>query len=120
MQVIYFLYLSFHYRGYKIPVIENLGAALDQYDTIDFSDNEIRKLDGFPFMNRVKSLMMNNNRIVRVAEGLELSLPNINTLILTNNSLQVNTTSFESTNGNAVSSSCQKSYVIALSRQNAL
>ena len=52
-------------RGYKIPVIENLGASLDQYDTIDFSDNEIRKLDGFPYMNRVKSLMMNNNRIVR-------------------------------------------------------
>ena len=93
-------------------MIENLGAALDQYDTIDFSDNEIRKLDGFPFMNRVKSLMMNNNRIVRsvnsinfnqparissqfyflrVGEGLELSLPNLNTLILTNNSLQVNT-----------------------------
>ena len=46
-------------------MIENLGAALDQYDTIDFSDNEIRKLDGFPFMNRVKTLMMNNNRIVR-------------------------------------------------------
>jgi len=75
-------------RGYKIPVIENLGAALDQYDTIDFSDNEIRKLDGFPFMNRVKTLMMNNNRIVRAGEGLELSLPNLNTLILTNNSLQ--------------------------------
>ena len=46
-------------------MIENLGAALDQYDTIDFSDNKIRKLDGFPFMNRVKTLMMNNNRIVR-------------------------------------------------------
>ena len=29
-------------RGYKIPVIENLGATLDQFDTIDFSDNEIR------------------------------------------------------------------------------
>ncbi|KAK1327900.1 hypothetical protein QTO34_012809 [Cnephaeus nilssonii] len=34
--------------GYKIPVIENLGATLDQFDAIDFSDNEIRKLDGFP------------------------------------------------------------------------
>merc|ERR1711973_551667 len=75
-------------RGYKIPVIENLGAALDQYDCIDFSDNEIRKLDGFPYMGRVKSLMLNNNRIVRVGEGLELCLPNLNTLILTNNSLQ--------------------------------
>jgi len=75
-------------RGYKIPVIENLGAALDQYDTIDFSDNEIRKLDGFPYMHRVKNLMLNNNRIVRAGEGLELCLPNLTTLILTNNSLQ--------------------------------
>ena len=75
-------------RGYKIPVIENLGAALDQYDTIDFSDNEIRKLDGFPYMHRVKNLMLNNNRIVRIGEGLELCLPNLSTLIMTNNSLQ--------------------------------
>jgi U2 small nuclear ribonucleoprotein A' len=29
-------------RGYKIPVIENLGTTLDQFDCIDFSDNEIR------------------------------------------------------------------------------
>merc|ERR1712227_187263 len=38
--------------------------------------------------HRVKNLMLNNNRIVRVGEGLELCLPNLNTLILTNNSLQ--------------------------------
>ena len=56
-------------RGYKIPVIENLGSTLDQFDTIDFSDNEIRKLDGFPFLSRVKTLLMNNNRIVRISEG---------------------------------------------------
>ena len=59
-------------RGYKVPVIENLGAALDQYDTIDFSDNEVRKLDGFPYMTRVKSLMLNNNRIVRSVTKLEI------------------------------------------------
>ena len=76
-------------RGYKIPVIENLGATLDQYDTIDFSDNEIRKMDGFPFLARIKSLMFNNNRIVRIGEDLESCLPNLQTLILTNNSLQV-------------------------------
>ena len=29
-------------RGYKIPVIENLGTTMDQFDCIDFSDNEIR------------------------------------------------------------------------------
>ncbi|MEE6509307.1 hypothetical protein FKM82_025494 [Ascaphus truei] len=50
-------------RGYKIPVIENLGATLDQFDTIDFSDNEIRKLDGFPLLKRLKTLLVNNNRI---------------------------------------------------------
>ena len=57
-------------RGYKIPVIENLGSTLDQFDTIDFSDNEIRKLDGFPHLTRVKSLLLNNNRIVRLTEGI--------------------------------------------------
>lgn len=49
--------------GYKIPVLENLGATLDQFDTIDFSDNEIRKLDGFPLLRRLKTVLMNNNRI---------------------------------------------------------
>ena len=76
-------------RGYKIPVIENLGSTLDQFDCIDFSDNEVRKLDGFPYLNRLKTLIFNNNRIVRVGEGLDLSLPNLQTLILTNNSIQV-------------------------------
>uniref|UniRef100_A0AAQ4S166 Small nuclear ribonucleoprotein polypeptide A' n=1 Tax=Gasterosteus aculeatus aculeatus TaxID=481459 RepID=A0AAQ4S166_GASAC len=50
-------------RAYKIPVLENLGATLDQFDAIDFSDNEIRKLDGFPLLRRLKTLLMNNNRI---------------------------------------------------------
>ncbi|XP_046550264.1 U2 small nuclear ribonucleoprotein A'-like [Haliotis rubra] len=75
-------------RGYRIPVIENLGATLDQFDTIDFSDNDIRKLDGFPLLRRLKSLLFNNNRIVRIGERLEESLPNMETLILTNNGLQ--------------------------------
>ncbi|XP_005990198.1 U2 small nuclear ribonucleoprotein A' [Latimeria chalumnae] len=75
-------------RGYKIPVIENLGATLDQFDTIDFSDNEIRKLDGFPLLKRLKTLLMNNNRICRIGEGLEQALPNLRELILTSNSIQ--------------------------------
>ncbi|CAG0886356.1 unnamed protein product [Darwinula stevensoni] len=75
-------------RGYKIPVIENLGATLDQFDTIDFSDNEIRKLDGFPHLKRLKCLLFNNNRIVRLGEGLEECLPALDSLILTNNLMQ--------------------------------
>ena len=50
--------------GFKIPVIENLGATLDQFDTIDFSDNDIHKLGGFPLLKRLKHLLLNNNRIV--------------------------------------------------------
>ncbi|XP_056427755.1 U2 small nuclear ribonucleoprotein A' [Hyla sarda] len=74
-------------RGYKIPVIENLGATLDQFDTIDFSDNEIRKVDGFPLLKRLKCLLLNNNRICRIGEGLEHVIPNLTELILTNNSI---------------------------------
>lgn len=55
--------ITFHPTGYKIPVLENLGATLDQFDTVDFSDNEVRKLDGFPLLKRLKTLLMNNNRI---------------------------------------------------------
>uniref|UniRef100_A0A663MY92 Small nuclear ribonucleoprotein polypeptide A' n=1 Tax=Athene cunicularia TaxID=194338 RepID=A0A663MY92_ATHCN len=73
--------------GYKIPVIENLGATLDQFDAIDFSDNEIRKLDGFPLLRRLKTLLMNNNRICRIGENLEQALPNLTELILTNNNI---------------------------------
>ncbi|TKS70399.1 U2 small nuclear ribonucleoprotein A' [Collichthys lucidus] len=75
-------------RGYKIPVLENLGATLDQFDTIDFSDNEVRKLDGFPLLRRLKTLLMNNNRICRIGENLEQSLPSLTELILTSNNIQ--------------------------------
>jgi len=75
-------------RGYRITVIENLGATLDQFDSIDFSDNAIRKLDGFPLLTRLKKLLLNNNRVIRISEHLEESLPNLSWLILTNNELE--------------------------------
>ncbi|XP_077981040.1 U2 small nuclear ribonucleoprotein A'-like [Glandiceps talaboti] len=75
-------------RGYKIPVIENLGATLDQFDCIDLSDNDIRKLDGFPLLKRLRCLLLNNNRVCRVAVHLEEHIPKLEELILTNNSMQ--------------------------------
>jgi len=74
-------------RGLKIPAIENLGAAQDQFEALDFSDNEILKLENFPVMGRVTSVILNNNRIRRIASGLGRSLPKLETLVLTNNQL---------------------------------
>ncbi|XP_059144369.1 U2 small nuclear ribonucleoprotein A'-like [Physella acuta] len=75
-------------RGYRIPVIENLGATLDQFDTIDFTDNDVRKLDKFPLLKRLKHVLLSNNRIVRISENLEENLPSLETLVLTNNNLK--------------------------------
>ncbi|GFY67373.1 u2 small nuclear ribonucleoprotein A' [Trichonephila inaurata madagascariensis] len=75
-------------RGYKIGQIENLGATLDQFDCIDLSDNDIRKLDGFPQLKRLKTILINNNRVCRIGENLQESLPNLDTIILTNNHIQ--------------------------------
>uniref|UniRef100_A0A8D2GQN1 U2A'/phosphoprotein 32 family A C-terminal domain-containing protein n=1 Tax=Urocitellus parryii TaxID=9999 RepID=A0A8D2GQN1_UROPR len=65
--------------GYKILIIENLGANLDQFDAVDSSDNEIRKLYGFPLLRRLMILLV-NNRICRIGSALS-------EFILTNNSL---------------------------------
>ncbi|GIY91562.1 u2 small nuclear ribonucleoprotein A' [Caerostris extrusa] len=75
-------------RGYKIGQIENLGATLDQFDCIDFSDNDIRKLDGFPQLKRLQTIIINNNRVCRIGENLQECLPHLGTIILTNNHIQ--------------------------------
>ncbi|XP_024383472.1 U2 small nuclear ribonucleoprotein A' isoform X2 [Physcomitrium patens] len=74
-------------RGNKIGVIENLGAIEDQYASIDLSDNEIVKLEGFPHLKRLTTLLLNNNRIARINPNIGAALPNLETLVLTNNRL---------------------------------
>mmetsp|Transcript_6212 Transcript_6212/g.8419 ORF Transcript_6212/g.8419 Transcript_6212/m.8419 type:complete len:273 (+) Transcript_6212:363-1181(+) len=73
-------------RGNKISAIENLGATQNQFDCIDLSDNEVVKLEGFPHLPRVRTLLLNNNRIARIAEDLQ-GIPNVETLVLTGNRL---------------------------------
>lgn len=38
----------------------------DQFDTIDLSDNEIVKLENFPYLTRLGTLLLNSNRITRI------------------------------------------------------
>jgi U2 small nuclear ribonucleoprotein A' len=74
-------------RGVKAPAIENMGATNDQFDSIDLSDNEVRKLDGFPLLRRLGSLLLNNNRIAKIGANVSASLPNLHTLILSGNNI---------------------------------
>ncbi|XP_075491585.1 U2 small nuclear ribonucleoprotein A'-like [Primulina tabacum] len=74
-------------RGNKMAVIENIGATEDQFDTIDLSDNEIVKLENFPQLSRLGTLLLNNNRITRINPNLGEFLPKLHTLVLTNNRL---------------------------------
>lgn len=74
-------------RGNKIAVIENLGATEDQFDSIDLSDNEIVKLENFPHLSRLGTLLLNNNRITRINPNVGEFLPKLHSLVLTNNRL---------------------------------
>lgn len=75
-------------RALKINAIENLGATLNQFDCFDLSENSIRKLENFPLLPRLKCILLNNNRIYKIAKNLEQSIPNLERLILTNNYIQ--------------------------------
>lgn len=59
----------------------------DQFDAIDLSDNEIVKLENMPYLNRLGTLLINNNRITRINPNIGEFLPKLHTLVLTNNRL---------------------------------
>ncbi|TFY53115.1 hypothetical protein EVJ58_g9635 [Rhodofomes roseus] len=74
-------------RGYKIPAVENLGITKDQHDAIDFTDNSIIVLGNIPLLRRLRTLLLANNRISTISPSLRLSVPNLTTLVLTNNNI---------------------------------
>jgi len=74
-------------RGYKIPAIENLGVTRDQHDAIDLTDNSIVALGNLPLLKRLHALLLANNRIASISPSLHLSVPNLATLVLTNNNV---------------------------------
>jgi len=74
-------------KGYKISVIENMGATLDFFDAIDISDNEINKLGNFTILKRLKTLILNSNRIAKIQNNMGSDLPNLENLMLMNNKI---------------------------------
>lgn len=72
-------------RGYKAPAIENLGVTQDGFDCIDLSDNEIKKLDNFPRLRRLRMLLLHNNHVAKIQENLAEAIANLEFLMLTGN-----------------------------------
>lgn len=56
-------------------------------DAIDLTDNDIPALANFPKNHRLKALYLARNRITSIAPALNNSIPNLDTLVLTQNSL---------------------------------
>ena len=52
---------------------------------LDMSDNEIRRLENLPTSHRLGTLLLSNNRINRISADLAQSVPNLHTLVLSNN-----------------------------------
>lgn len=43
--------------GYRIPAIENLGATKDLFNVIDLCENDLMRLDNFPPMSKLLTLV---------------------------------------------------------------
>lgn len=54
---------------------------------IDFSDNDIKRLDNFPLMHRLSALLLHNNSVSRVSATLGAHLPKLDSVMLTNNKI---------------------------------
>ncbi|KXS19949.1 hypothetical protein M427DRAFT_120334 [Gonapodya prolifera JEL478] len=74
-------------RGLKIPRIENLAVAKDQYSSIDLTDNDIRRLENLPPSHHLTTLLLASNRIHKIEPDLAKYAPNLESLVLTNNAI---------------------------------
>jgi len=73
-------------RGRGIPLIEHLGATRDAFDSMDFTDNRLTRLDNFPRLQRLSTLSLANNLIETFdAVNLSKNLPNITSMTLSYN-----------------------------------
>lgn len=73
-------------RGLAIPAIEHLAVTRDAFDTIDFSDNRLLRLENFPRLIRLSSLLCSGNLIESLdPTNISKNVPNIISLTLSHN-----------------------------------
>jgi len=75
-------------RGYKFAEIENLGATLDQFDSFMMNDNDVKKVENFPYLPRLKVVYLANNRIRKINPDICSNVINLKEINLANNELK--------------------------------
>merc|ERR1712147_3014 len=75
-------------RGYKFAEIENLGATLDQFDSFMMNDNDVKKVENFPYLPRLKAVYLANNRIRKINPDITSNIINLKEINLANNELK--------------------------------
>merc|ERR1711879_295472 len=75
-------------RDNNIFILENLNYSRDNFDSINLSDNYIMRLMNFPIFKRLRSISINNNKIFAIDLILDIHIPNIEVLIITNNGIE--------------------------------
>lgn len=64
-----------------------IGALQQDQESIDFTDNDISSLSNFPLSPRLTTLLCARNRIAAFQPTLAKSIPNLTTLVLTQNNV---------------------------------
>lgn len=54
---------------------------------MDFTDNSITVLGNLPLLKRLQTLLLANNRVSSISPSIHFSVPNLTTLVLTNNNI---------------------------------
>eukprot|EP01068_Selenidium_serpulae_P010385 Selendium_serpulae@DN5446_c0_g1_i7.p1 len=80
--------LTLSLRGLKIAMIENLGATNDNFECLDLCDNDLTKVANIPPLKRLTSLVMANNRVSRIEPEVFEALPNLVSIVFTNNKIE--------------------------------
>lgn len=78
---------TYNIRNSKIKTFDNTGILRDQFECIDLSDNLISSLSNISNLNRLTTFIACNNEIELIEYGFCKSLPNLESLVLTNNRL---------------------------------
>lgn len=68
-------------------MIENLASHQGTYDTLNLTDNSITVLGNIPLATRLQAIHAAQNQISSIAPSLPTQIPNLVTLVLTDNAI---------------------------------